>query len=114
MRSPPPVCFQGRRGELGVGDDVSEPLSPVWLGARDSLSVTDPARRSAAAAASSRRFGVRRSAPDSLQGPGADDDVVGLGADNVARDRIELQIDRGDRGPELVAAGDEPSIDLAD
>jgi hypothetical protein len=32
-----------------------------------------------------------------------DDDVVGLGADHVACRRIELQVDRGDEGAELVA-----------
>src|SRR5205814_9227550 len=44
----------------------------------------------------------------------AHDDVVCLGGDDAARYGIELQVDRGNEDAVFVAAGDEPSVDLAD
>jgi hypothetical protein len=44
----------------------------------------------------------------------ADDDIVGLGADDLPGGSVELEVDRGDQRAELVARGDEPSVDVAD
>ena len=44
---------------------------------------------------------------------GAHDHVIGLGAGDVVCRGIELQVDRRDERSELVAAGNQPSIDLA-
>src|SRR6185437_12756972 len=45
---------------------------------------------------------------------GADDEIVGFGADNVARGAVELDVDGGDDGAVFVGAGDQPAVDLAD
>ena len=43
----------------------------------------------------------------------ADNDIVGLGADDVAGLAVELDIDRGDQRAVFVGRGDEPPVDLA-
>ncbi len=92
------------RGQLGVGDDIAErALAGVVGRARQRFR-----DRSRAAVGDRRgklvvRFKQRGLFRVPGIGGGADDDVVGLGADDVARRRIELEVDRGDQGAVFVA-----------
>ena len=109
------VCRGAGRGELGVGDDIAErALAGIVGHARQRF--RHRARRTVGDRRGNPVVGFKQRGLFGVLGKrcGADDVVVGLGADDVARDGIELEVDRGDERAVFVAAGDKPSVDLAD
>ena len=103
------------RGQLRVGDDIAERALAGVVG-RARQRFRDRSRRAVGDRRGNLVVGQDQRGLLRIPGigGGAHDDIVSPGTDDVARDGIELQIDRGDDGAVLVATGDEPSVDLAD
>jgi len=96
----PPLLSALVAAQLGIGDDIAERgFPPASFGVRDSVWVIEACQAVGDRGCEFIVGGKQRGLLRILDiGAGADNDVVGLGADDVAGRGIELQIDRGDDG----------------
>src|SRR6202041_4209832 len=91
-------------GDLGVGDDIAERALAGIVG-RARQAVRDRPRPAVGDRCGDFIVSFQQRGLLGIAGiaVGADDDVVGFGADDIARRRIELEVDRGDDGAVFVA-----------